>query len=64
MPTDRSIQIGAIENNKGRIASEFKGELLHGGGALLHEQAADFRGIRKGDFAYIRIACQFAPNLL
>ena len=38
-----SIQIGIIENDKGRIPAEFQGKLLHSGGALLNEQAADLR---------------------
>jgi hypothetical protein len=63
-PFNCSIEIGVVENNKGRVAAEFQGKLLDRGGTLLHEQASDFRGTRKGNFGYIGIGGQFPPNLL
>src|SRR5215469_7372694 len=49
------IQISIIENDEGRIASEFQRDLFDGVSALLHEFATHLGRAGKGDFAYVRV---------
>src|SRR5208283_5350678 len=52
---DCSIQIGIVENDKGRIASELQRKLFDGVSALFHEQATHLSRTCKGHFAHVRV---------
>ena len=42
-PFNGRIEVGIVEYDKGRIPAKLQGKLLYRGGALFHEQTADFR---------------------
>ena len=53
---NRAVKIGVIENDKGRLATEFQRQRLSGSRRHLADETAHFGGPREGNLVY---ACMF-----
>ena len=52
---NRLVEIGIIEQDRGRFATQFERDALHGRGAVAHDPLADGHRAREGDLVDIRI---------
>ena len=56
------IQIGIIEDDERRIATQFQREFFDGVGALAHQDAADLGGAGEREFAHNRVGAQLLAD--
>src|SRR3546814_10902540 len=59
---DGGIEVGVVEHQEGRVATELQRDLLHRGGALLHQQLADLRRADEGELAHDRAGGHLAAD--
>jgi len=51
-PSTAAVDVGVVEHDEGRVAAQFQRQLLDGGCALRHQDAAHFGGAGEGQVAH------------